>query len=76
MPAPAVNLTPAELAERLHVSEGQLANWRCAKPPRGPAYIRGESTGRKALVLYPLAEVEAWEQRRLIRPGGREPQPA
>jgi hypothetical protein len=62
------HLTPAELAERLgDLSEATLADWR--KNDRGPAYIRGESDGRKATVVYPLAEVEAWEQRRLVRPG-------
>lgn len=61
-----VNLTPAELAERLRMSKGQLANWRSQN--RGPAYIRGEGHGRKAIVLYPLSEVEAWERKRLVVP--------
>lgn len=60
------HLTPAELAERLRMSEGQLANWRCQG--RGPAYIRGESKGRRALVLYPVSAVLEWEKRRLITP--------
>lgn len=60
------HLTAAELAERLRMSEGQLANWRSQN--RGPAYVRGESNGRKATILYPLAEVEAWEKRRLVVP--------
>jgi hypothetical protein len=61
-----VHLTPAELAERLHMSEGQLANWR--SQGKGPAYIRSESAGTSALVRYPLAEVEAWEKRQLVVP--------
>jgi transcriptional regulator with XRE-family HTH domain len=61
-----VHLTPAELAERLGMSEGQLANWR--SEGRGPSYIRSEATGTRALVRYPLAEVEAWEKRQLVVP--------
>lgn len=60
------HLTPAELAERLGMSEGQLANWRSQN--RGPAYIRGESNGKKALILYPVAWVEEWEISRRVTP--------
>ena len=65
------HLTAAELAERLGGENGgvtvtTLRDWR--SQGRGPAYLRGESAGRKATILYPLAEVEAWEKSRLIRP--------
>ena len=51
------------------MSEGQLANWR--SQGRGPAYIRGESRGTKALIRYRVADVEAWEESRIVRPGSR-----
>jgi ribosomal protein L29 len=60
------HMTPKELAERLRMSEAQLANWRSQN--RGPAYIRGESTGDKATIRYRLADVEAWEESRLVVP--------
>lgn len=59
------HLTPADLAERLAMGEKQLANWR--SQGKGPAYIRSESDGDKATIRYPLAEVEAWEKRQLVR---------
>lgn len=63
------HLTPKQLADRLGgpddgVTVETLREWR--KLGRGPAYIRGESRGDKATILYPLAEVEAWEKRRLV----------
>ncbi len=58
------HLTPADLAERLDMSEGQLANWR--SQGKGPDYIRGESEGTKALILYPEAWVEEWENSRRV----------
>lgn len=61
------HLTPADLSERLGgISVATLRDWR--NLGRGPAYIRGESDGDKATILYPLAEVEAWEAARLVRP--------
>lgn len=60
------HLTPEQLAERLQVDEATLFHWR--RDGKGPAYIRGESKGTKATVRYPLAEIEAWEQRRLVTP--------
>ena len=54
------HLTPQELAERWHTTEGTLKNWRAAKPPWAPRYIK---FGKR--VLYPLTEVEAVERRRL-----------
>jgi hypothetical protein len=61
------HLTAAELGERWTRTEKYIANLRSAN--RGPAYIRGESDGDKALILYRLVDVEAYEESRLIRPG-------
>jgi predicted DNA-binding transcriptional regulator AlpA len=54
-------LTPKELAARWRniVSLSTLDNWRSSQS-RGPRYVK--IGGR---VLYPLAEVEAYEQRNL-----------
>lgn len=62
-----MNLLPREVAERLRMSVGHLANWRVTG--EGPRYIK---FGRK--VLYPLVEVEAFENAHLrtatsVRPG-------
>lgn len=54
-----MNLTPKEAAERLRSSPGTLANWRVQGG--GPKYIK---FGRK--VLYPLAELEAFEKSHLM----------
>lgn len=55
------HLTPAQLAERLHVTVKTLANWRSTgRPGQGPRYIKAGHA-----VLYPLAEVEQWETDRL-----------
>ena len=48
------HLTPPQLAERLHRKPQTLANWRVQGD--GPRFIPGRP------VLYPLAEVEAWER--------------
>jgi excisionase family DNA binding protein len=53
-----MNLTPKETAERLRTSVGTLSNWRVQGA--GPRFIK---LGRK--VLYPEAEVMAYEQRQL-----------
>ena len=53
-----MHLTPKEAAERLRTSVGTLANWRVTGT--GPRFIK---LGRK--VLYPVAELEAFEQRQL-----------
>lgn len=53
-----MNLTPKEAADRLRTSAGTLSNWRGRG--EGPRFIK---LGRK--VLYPLAEIEAFEQSRL-----------
>lgn len=62
-----MHLLPAELADRWRMSVGHLANWRTSG--YGPRYIK---FGRK--VLYPVVEIEAFEQQRLltatsVRPG-------
>lgn len=64
---PVKHLTPEALADRLDVSVETLRDWRNGN--RGPSYIRGESNGDKATIRYPLAEVEAWEQRQLVKTG-------
>jgi DNA-binding transcriptional regulator YiaG len=53
-----VNLTTHELALRLHVKTNTLANWRIQGT--GPKFIKFGRT-----VLYPVAEVEKWEQEHL-----------
>ena len=53
-----MNLTPKETAERLRTGVATLANWRVQGA--GPRFIK---LGRK--VLYPLVEIEAYEQRQL-----------
>lgn len=60
------HLTPEQLADRLQVEVTTLAEWRRDK--RGPAYIRGESDGKKATVRYPEAWVLEWEQSRRVDP--------
>ena len=50
-----VNLTPKELAARLHISTGTAANWRVTG--HGPEFLK---FGKR--VLYPLEAVETWEQ--------------
>lgn len=51
-----MNLLPKEAAERLRISTGTLANWRVTG--EGPRFIK---FGRR--VLYPVKEIEAFEQR-------------
>ena len=50
-----MHLTTKELAARLRMSSESLAHWRIKGI--GPRYIK---LGRK--ILYPLAEVEAFER--------------
>jgi hypothetical protein len=52
-------LTDVQLAERWHLHRQTLIRWRSSNT--GPAYVRIE--GR---VLYPLAEVERYEQANTI----------
>ena len=60
MSQPSPFLTPQQLTQRWAsaVTTGTLANWRCRD--EGPPFtkVRGR-------ILYPLAEVEAWEARNL-----------
>lgn len=58
-----IYITPEELSERLAgvVSVGTLANWRGRTPNSGPAFLRIGSR-----VLYPMAEVIAWEKRNTV----------
>lgn len=53
-----MNLLPTEAAARLRTTIGTLANWRVRG--QGPRFIK---VGRK--VLYPVAEIEAWERKNL-----------
>lgn len=59
MQTPSIHLTPEKLAERLGTSLRSLERWRVTG--EGPRYIRA---GVRR-ILYPLAEVEAWEAGRL-----------
>jgi predicted DNA-binding transcriptional regulator AlpA len=52
--------SPAELAERLGVSVGTLANWRWRG--EGPRYVKLGS-GRSSRVRYRAEDVAAWETR-------------
>ena len=53
-----MHLTPKETADRLRTVKGTLANWRVQG--KGPKFVK---IGRK--VLYPTAEVMAYEKRQL-----------
>jgi hypothetical protein len=64
------HLTPQQLADRYGGEDdgptvATLRDWR--GDGRGPDYIRGESTGDKATILYPVAWVEEWEESRRVR---------
>jgi hypothetical protein len=64
------HLTPQQLSERYGgpdegVSVATLRDWR--GDGRGPDYIRGESDGDKATILYPENWVEEWEESRRVR---------
>jgi hypothetical protein len=54
------------LADRLQVKETTIADWR--RNGTGPPYIRTESGATKATIRYRLADVELWEESRLVRP--------
>lgn len=55
-------LTPDEVAERYRggVSVGTLRNWRAMR--FGPSFVK---IGKA--VLYPLDELDAWDQRNKVR---------
>lgn len=71
--APA-HLTTAQLSVRLSVPEETLRYWR--KTGRGPKYLRGQSKGDKATILYRVADVEAWEAEHLVDPAKQSGLPA
>lgn len=67
MPPHVRHLTQADLSERFGgIPVETLRDWR--REGKGPAYIRGDSKGDKATILYPLAAVEAWEKSHLVVP--------
>lgn len=51
-------ITPEQLAERLQVAPGTIANWRTRRV--GPKYIR--LAGKRGSVRYLLEDVEQWEK--------------
>lgn len=53
-----MHLTINETADRLRLVKGTLANWRVQG--KGPRFLK---MGKR--VLYPLLEIEAFEQRQL-----------
>ncbi len=55
------NLTAAQAAERLGVTTGTLANWRCKGI--GPDYLK--LNGFR--VMYPLEAIEEYENLALVR---------
>ena len=57
-------LTPEQLCARYQglLTSSTLANWRAARPPRGPAFIR---IGK--LIFYPRRLVEVWELKNMVR---------
>lgn len=68
------HLTPKQLSERFGgpddgVSVETLREWR--RLGRGPKYIRGESDGDKATILYPEKWVEEWEESFLVDPAAK-----
>jgi hypothetical protein len=58
---PVLFLTADEVSERYRgeISLGTLRNWRAMKI--GPSFLKPGKT-----VLYPLAELEAWERKNLV----------
>jgi predicted DNA-binding transcriptional regulator AlpA len=55
-------LRPVDVAVRIGVPVGTLANWRC--DGRGPRYLK---VGRH--VRYRVADLEAWLDRQVVRRG-------
>lgn len=55
-------LRPADMAARIGVPVGTLANWRC--DGRGPRYLK---VGRH--VRYRVEDLEAWLDRQVVRRG-------
>jgi hypothetical protein len=68
--APAgAHLSTEQLSAEIGVPAETLRDWR--KDGKGPKYIRGESRGAKATILYRRKDVEAWEEEQLVDPAGR-----
>jgi excisionase family DNA binding protein len=63
--APVRHLTTEELSERTGIPAETLRSWRTQG--KGLAYMR---LGR--LIRYRLADIEQWEEERLVRPRHRE----
>jgi len=61
-------LTTEELAQRWSMDAGSLENWRNAN--KGPIFIKMGS-GSSAPVRYRVSDIEAWEKKQEIKPGGR-----
>lgn len=55
-------LRPVDVATRIGVPVGTLANWRC--DGRGPRYLK---VGRH--VRYRVEDLEAWLDRQVVRRG-------
>ena len=74
MPSSVRHLTPVDLVKRWHLDdeddstkrgEQYLADLRSKRD--GPAFIRVAGSGRKAKILYREADVEAYEESRLVK---------
>jgi len=59
-------LEEPEVATRWKMSRRTLQNWRANGT--GPRYIK-LSEGRGGRVRYPLADIQAYEQARIVQPG-------
>lgn len=57
-------ITPQQLADRWHMSNDTLTNWRVKK--QGPAYMK-LGQGRASKVMYRLADVEAFEEIHMVK---------
>lgn len=67
-PAAVVHLTEAEFAERERVDVSTARQWR--KDGTGPAHLPITQSATKATIRYRLADIEAWEESRLVVPIG------
>jgi hypothetical protein len=61
------HLTEEEFADRQRVDVQTAAGWR--KDGTGPAYLLLTESRTKQTIRYRLADVEAWEESRLVVPG-------
>jgi predicted site-specific integrase-resolvase len=62
------HLTTEEFADRLGVSVATARSWR--KNGIGPAYLPVTSSATNGTIRYRLVDIEAWEESRIVRPGG------